>query len=224
MNIYNKTNLEVSYDENQMTITYRLSEASDVEIFKIKKQKKSFVKSTDKTLNPQNIILLIVESPHSKEYSNLENPKAVQGATGTRINKNFIKLINKNKGIKKELTEKSYRVLVVNPVKFPASCFLNDAKRTKTIWNKLWNKVSREQFIALLSGYKQKPSMIINACTGGRMDQDVLKRIAKNTYKGRLPKFLVQRAIYEVFKDHLYQAPHPCTWDSNTIFEKTHKP
>jgi hypothetical protein len=153
-------------------------------------------------LKPSNItksIVSILESPHSDEYGLCLDDKGnlkrlcpiapAQGDTGTPIDLNLryvLVEIQKKLTQKKKLAIGSYNLIIVNPVPYQTSLGslykgLNEPIRN-AIWQALWNiDAVRNDFFNRLDSYS--PSLIINACTGGKDPRGLKSRVQKEILK-----------------------------------------
>lgn len=162
-------------------------------------------------------ILLLLESPHEKEYIYDEDtliPIApAQGNTGKNIEKYLDLVINEMKykhGINFE--NKKYSIIICNPVPYQTSLKYYHKKGLNGIYDKLrndvWEKVFKQKsvntnFLNKLKEYKSE--VIINACTGGCTE-------------------LVEKCIEENKKDIKYKSyivtSHPASWRGFGIIKK----
>jgi hypothetical protein len=138
-----------------------------------------------KPINITKSIVLILESPHIDEYGLCLDDKGnlkrlcpiapAQGDTGTSIDSQLSHVLA---NIQRKLTQKEklgcgfYRFIIVNPVPYQTSLGslyngLNKPIRN-AIWKEMWNIVAvKNDFFNRIHSYN--PSLIINACTGGKI-------------------------------------------------------
>lgn len=157
----------------------------------------------------ERIVLLLLESPHIKEYrpdcSGRIRPVApAQGHTGTQI-KWHLATVLKN-GLCRDLCDGA-SVVIANPVPYQASLGYILKKGVgwrsvkNEVWAALWNiEAIRNDFHERLRGYN--PRIVINACTQGTS-----KRLA---YDMRLHVALSVAAHCSQAK--LYAITHPGSW------------
>ena len=151
-------------------------------------------------LQPQvRSIVLLVESPHKDEYQfgNINCPiAAANGQTGRNINQYLgeVLLVIRRKLTNAGLNEAEYikpgsHVIISNPIQFQTSLHAIHKQTlegdwrelTNYVWKALWNEGEGGEevpgyiqlcFRARLNTYR--PSLIINACTGDRTEDDSL--------------------------------------------------
>ena len=152
----------------------------------------------------QKNIVLFIESPHKNEYTSDGRFIPIgpaQGRTGEKIEQYFEGLFNNFINRYSELTEKSYGVIISNPVQYQTSLheILHLSKVNNTLKDCIWRGLFDEnEFQRRLANYS--PAVVINACTSG--------------LKGK-----VNLAIPHEY--HLFIASsHPCIWSGSTTVEK----
>ena len=151
-------------------------------------------------------IALLLESPHKDEFDNNDSPIApAQGTTGTNIHDYFEHIINIERR-KFDFVATEARLIICNPIPFQTSLYMihkgkiNKKKKLKEdIWNALWEEPCIKHDFKLRME-KYKPSMIINACTGGKKRESLN---AKVTY------YLESIGIC----DDIYRTDHPSCWN-----------
>ena len=119
--------------------------------------------------NPK--IVLILESPHKKEYQSGNPIAPTQGSTGTRIKNSVLSIIHAHGNL--ELPVGDYDLIICNPVQFQASLYaIHNTSLTNPaasqLRNKAWHAIyaqEKNNFFARLTSYS--PTVIINACTAG---------------------------------------------------------
>ena len=116
-------------------------------------------------------LLLILESPHRKEYCHPNGPVPANGTTGSNIRRYLGELLKS----KRTLTDPNLEVILVNAVPYQCSqgATLNDyGKRSKR------DKVFRAafcaesethglEFVRRMSGYVRASDIVVNCCTKG---------------------------------------------------------
>ncbi|WP_017416233.1 hypothetical protein [Clostridium tunisiense] len=126
-------------------------------------------------------IVLVLESPHKYEYIKLQNEEIeykpispAQGTTGKNIENNLdiiiSELLYRYKHIFKE---KTYKIIICNPVPYQTSLYCLHGKGLKSkiysnLRNEIWKAIFKqrdikENFKKRIRDYK--PELIINACT-----------------------------------------------------------
>ncbi len=120
-------------------------------------------------------IVLVLESPHDKEYNNKTfEPKApAQQDTGDIIFEKLEKVINTHNKKLLKLDKEEYRVIIINPIPYQTSLFhihqqpLQGVYATlrNNVWKALWKndntyKVDLKKII-----HEVNPEIVINACT-----------------------------------------------------------
>ena len=154
-------------------------------------------------------IVFLLESPHKEEYKDCRPVAPAQGNAGRKIDAYLGDLLchlspNINDGS---------RIIISNPIQYQTSLSMilksqkiNEEVRDK-IWNHLWKtETIKNNFLCRVKKYK--PSIIINACTGG-MREDSLRRTVS--------RFLQEARICV---GQLYEINHPSSWN----IPKFHKP
>lgn len=165
-------------------------------------------------------ILLLLESPHEKEYIYDEDtliPIApAQGSTGKNIENYLHLVINEMKykhGINFE--NKEYSVIICNPVPYQTSLKYYHKKGLNGIYDKLrnnvWKKVFEQRsvyrdFVNKLKEYKSE--VIINACTGG--------------CKELVEECIEKNKEYIKYKSYIVTS-HPASWRGFGIIIKDKK-
>lgn len=167
--------------------------------------KKNHYKFKDREINEakNNNIIVILESPHTKEYdSNFQAIAPAIGTTGNNFKKYFVKYvlpILNNLGLHLE-TNNKYNILFVNPVPYQTSLAqIHNAGMKKNLKIKVW----KEMFEILKKDFKQKintieAEFIINAATSGVTDD--------------ITKIFEDRTVFEV--------SHPSSWHFLKSFQK----
>ena len=120
-------------------------------------------------------LIVLLESPHTKEYLNncIDQPIApARGTTGCRIRCYLPDIIQSCQDIQGRIGDRSTRVILANPIQFQCSLVsimkFTPHKEWKiarnAVWKALWDcQDIRYEFKRRLEGYR--PDFIINACT-----------------------------------------------------------
>lgn len=123
-------------------------------------------------------IVLLLESPHAKEYNTKdglhEAIAPAQGTSGINIQKNIRvlmwEILNNHYYSKVTLPDCCYPFVICNPIQWQTSLafYLKDRKLNKEVRDRIWNGLWDEN--ALKNNFKErmksyKPALIINACT-----------------------------------------------------------
>jgi hypothetical protein len=152
----------------------------------------------------QENVVLVIESPHKSEYTSDGRFIPIgpaQGTTGEKIEQYFEKLFNNSIPRYIELTEKSYGVIICNPVQYQSSLheILHLNKINSNLRDGIWKGLFDEnEFKCRLARYL--PIVVINACTSG--------------VKGKVDLAILHE--YPLFK----ASSHPCMWNRSTTIEK----
>jgi hypothetical protein len=167
--------------------------------------KKNHYKFKDREINEakNNNIVVILESPHTKEYdSDFQAIAPAVGTTGNNFKKYFVKYvlpILNNLGLHLK-TNNKYNILFVNPVPYQTSLAqIHNAGMIKNLKIKVWKKL----FEVLKNDFKKtineiEADFIINAATS-----DVTEEITK------------------IFKDTtVFEVSHPSSWHFLKSFQK----
>jgi hypothetical protein len=152
----------------------------------------------------QENIVLIIESPHRDEYTSDGRFIPIgpaQGTTGEKIEQYFEELFNNFINRHIELTEKSYGVILCNPVQYQSSLheILHLSKINRTLRDCIWKGLfDGNEFQRRLADYS--PAVVINACTRG------VKNIVNEAIPNEYPLFIA--------------SSHPGVWSGSTTIEK----
>lgn len=166
-------------------------------------------KSIKKGLNiPNNIILLILESPHTDEFAGGEINGPAFGQTGKNINDKFIEMLN-NSSIKDILPQEEIcKIILVNAIQYACSCGINlDVLKNSMLKNVWEHDEVKEDFrnrIEIIKKASTKKLVVINCCT---------KPIKES----------VGNEIKKVFNENIYEAPHPAYWSRTKELPKIKK-
>ena len=160
---------------------------------------------------PNNIILLILESPHTDEFPGNKINGPAFGQTGKNINDKFIEMLN-NSSIKDILPQKEIcKIIIVNAIQYACSCGINldilKESMLKNVWKHDEVKEDFRKRILIIKNtiikYKKK-LVAINCCT---------KPIKES----------VGNEIKKVFKENIYEVPHPAYWSRTKELPKIRK-
>lgn len=153
-----------------------------------------------------NVIFLLLESPHEHEFDESFQPIApAQKVTGKNIENHLLEILHKISEIKNPV-EGEYDFCLINPVQSQTSLHYLHKKplnKNKGIRNKVWNllmdDIAKQKLCKILneSGYTNK--IVINACT--------------SPIKHNLSKFLKEHEIDFVSVNH----PSGWRWISNRV-------
>ena len=145
-------------------------------------------------------IVLLLESPHEKEYDENNNPIApAMGSTGTNLDKYLCSVLS---CIRHSIRNGSSRIILSNPVQFQTSLhmILHEMNREvrDAVWNALWcHPYIRNRFESRMRAYN--PYIIINACTGGENPRGLKRKVSD---------FLQEAQIC----GRIYKGSHPAGW------------
>lgn len=121
-------------------------------------------------------LVIVLESPHIKEYGtkNIIGYPAL-GSTGVNINKGIVEIINKKLSSIME-ADKYYDIILMNAIQYQASLGVDTNVFRDRVWINLWLKNNmRDDFIKRIKEYR--PDIIINLCTKGNHNKDMLSII-----------------------------------------------
>ena len=164
-------------------------------------------------------IVLLLESPHKKEYGKEGNVYYInrplvpaKGSTGENIDRDLGMVLSRIDD--QQLIMPGCHVIISNPIQFQASLHAihGQSLRERTgkwrtlrdhVWQTLWNEEDeyiKKCFLDRLEGYY--PKVIINACTG-KLDEDgSLKRLVNDFVYAQLPHV------------PLFTVAHPASWQN----------
>jgi len=170
----------------------------------------------DRNLNDDNdlpTILILLESPHEKEYEYDYKNKTIipiapaQGSTGVKLFDNLdivFNIINSLIESKNQLEKKEYRVIIYNPIPYQTSLHflhrqaINSSSIYKILRDKVWlglwdNDVYfKKEFKKFIKKYN--PELVINSCTS-KLKSEVNKELNK---------------ILSI--PHIFSTNHPSAW------------
>ncbi len=142
----------------------------------------------------KNKILLILESPHKKEFVGMSGP--AKGKTGALIRKHILEIIGN------KIDEYS-ELFLVNAVQYQCSLGHSPNLYRDKVFRSSWASFGKREFsnrLKLLSN--GMPTLIINACTTGK------KIVGTPTLQG-----IVENAINETLGRHCdFLLSHPSSW------------
>ena len=152
------------------------------------------------------VIVLLLESPHKDEFDNNDSPIApAQGTTGRNIHAFFEQLVNIERRIF-DFVAPEASLIICNPIPFQTSLHMihkeklvPKEKLKEDIWKALWEETCvKEDFKLRIEKYR--PSLIINACTGGK---------EKESLNANVTYYLKSIEICEA----VYRTDHPSFWN-----------
>lgn len=160
-------------------------------------------------------IVIILESPHDKEYSDQSFINPALGSTGTNLSssiKSLITNVQKNDNI---LSAGKYRIILMESIQYQCSLGLNliDTHHTiirDAVFNAIWNlnqngdDKTKKDFVERLESYK--PDVIFNLSTKNVQD---LVQNEVDFYCKKINKQI-----------EVYQGYHPSSWDKNISNKK----
>lgn len=169
-------------------------------------------------------IVIILESPHDKEYSDPGFINPALGATGRNLNSSIISLITNVQKNDNILSAGKYRIILMESIQYQCSLGLdlreeqNKVIRDK-VFEKIWNSNSsiKNDFVARLESYT--PDVIFNLST---------KNVQGLVQKG--VDFYCKKINKQI---EVYQGYHPSSWKKydncrrtyiTTEFQKIWKP
>lgn len=121
-------------------------------------------------------IVIVLESPHKSEYD-IDDKVGYPalGDTGININKGILEIINK-KLSKVMKCDMCYDIILMNAIQYQASLGVDTNVFRDRVWINLWLKNNmRDEFIKRIKRYR--PDIIINLCTKGNHNKDMLSII-----------------------------------------------
>ncbi|WP_195952375.1 hypothetical protein [Clostridium saudiense] len=150
----------------------------NVKVYRNRKDNELVNRCTGVTVkkNLKKRLVIVLESPHKREYD-IDNTKGYPalGSTGEKINKGILEIIDKKLSSVME-GDKYYDIILMNAIQYQASLGIDTNIFRDRIWISLWLKDKmREEFIQRIKGYR--PDIIINLCTKGNHDNDMLSII-----------------------------------------------
>ena len=109
-------------------------------------------------------VAIILESPHTDEYSNkdgrINNPICAKGQTGKNLKKQLQNLL-KNMGLKNQEVD----IVIINAIPYQCSQGVSTEILRDFVWLKCWYEFGYDNMIALLKNIE--PNYIVNCCTKG---------------------------------------------------------
>lgn len=164
-----------------------------------------------KKISNNNIIILILESPHTDEFAENKINGPAFGQTGKNINNYLVKTLNKKSRLKNYILpeEKTCKIIIVNAIQYACSCGINlDVLKDSMLKNVWEHDEVKEDFrnrIEIIKKASTKKLVVINCCT---------KPIKES----------VGNEIKKVFNENIYEAPHPAYWSRTKDLPKIKKP
>ncbi|MDD5228866.1 MAG: hypothetical protein PHN45_03795 [Methylococcales bacterium] len=171
------------------------------EISKFKTLTDDFYIRDSITNRPNNIkcLILILESPHTEEFSS--NPCPAKGKTGQRIREHIGKVIDLSK-------YKDYGLIILNAIPYQCSLGLPTKCFRDEIFKTVWSAYGKKDFIKRLKHTYKQGDVIVNCCTKGNSSHEELRKI-------------VQAAIIKMNLECVtIKRTHPSSWwsDKNRKF------
>ncbi|WP_264229574.1 hypothetical protein [Acholeplasma laidlawii] len=107
-------------------------------------------------------IVIVLESPHKKEYYNKKSIGPARGTTGKNINNHIVDILKQSK-----LEEVLYKLYLVEAVSYQCSNGEDpiDKDKRDLVFKEVWKNGGKEDFISRMNDLQ--PDVIINSCTGG---------------------------------------------------------
>lgn len=183
----------------------------------------------DSIKNDGKRILIILESPHIREFEVDENPKPAVGATGYALESNFLVILNEFlKSMDLEIEDGYYHVFLMNAIEYQCSLGLTPSKYRDIVFKSLWEqKEITDRFNSRLKKYA--PFIIISLCTKGNKSN--FAKITRNSSDYCHDKKLTMRNMVLdkiVSNSNLNQKQiiirgcHPSSWNRRKAFRKFH--
>ena len=171
-------------------------------------------------------LVLLLESPHEKEYANgcIDRPLVpALGKTGRNIRDHLMHVIRECNHLYSCFEQDvNVRVMIANPIQFQCSLVSvikhergRWGKTRDLVWKTLWSQQSiRDDFRNRLERYH--PDFIINACTHDAGCKPRCPGGDPECRKQKIHDFLAERFA------HIYESPHPSGWWSRGNRRLTH--
>lgn len=161
-------------------------------------------------LKATNILILILESPHTKEFDKEGNPIGpANGKTGENIRKYITEILGSGYN--------EYHLILMNAVPFQCSLGVNTKYFREDVFKKIWSENGKQFFFDRLTGLlntlSDKNIVIANCCTKGY----------NATNDSKIRPFLwhlVQDSIETLTSDkgmeiQYFRTSHPSSWSRN---------
>jgi hypothetical protein len=155
--------------------------------------------------NGQPAIIIVLESPHTKEFEN-EKIEPAKGDTGDNIKdyllKRFSSYLN---GHLMDGTE----IILVNSIQYQCSLGVDTKAFRDKVFTAIWNDFGNECFICRLTHIYWEGDYLINACTKGNNDisqDDELRRLVENAINAIEDSPLIKSDLHTM---------HPSNWDKD---------
>ncbi len=135
-----------------------------------KKERDGYDTSTEnnkeiKKLGKVETIVVILESPHIKEFFEEPNGPA-NGSSGTNLQKYFWNVLKQIFKEHKDLRSSKYKIILMNSIQYQCSRGVDTKIFRDHVWLKLWYDCNlKEDFSERLK--KHHPKIILNLCTQG---------------------------------------------------------
>ncbi len=188
----NKISDQIAQVENN----YSNKECQDILYARIRKTDTGHVcfKKIDDDLNKMiknhKIIVLVLESPHKDEYKDKKPIAPARGGTGNSLDTYLSGLITPH--LKDEIT---YEIVLMNSIQYQCSLgAMNTKVYRDRIWIYCWFKLNaRKNFSRRLSDYK--PDIILNLCTKGDHECDVLAPYKNGKMVKKIDKIYIETVL-----------------------------
>lgn len=183
---------------------------------------KFFEINNDYNKTEKNNIILILESPHIKEFNENYNPiRPANGKTGENIKsclKEVLTVLFNNINVQ----EKIFNLYIMNAIQYQTSLGINTEYFRNALFVSFWNTEGKADFKERLNNVFTNKDIIINACTiGSNYKSKIYKKVLKNIDKREVENdcsnlnIMVKKAIKEELSNcnYLYiEASHPIRW------------
>jgi len=138
-------------------------------------------------------IILILESPHIKEYQT-ETPRPAAGLTGTNIRELF------NEALCKIKESGKFKLLIMNAIQYQCSLGVPTDSFRDEVFKRVWDKFGGVDFVKRLNSTYKKGDIVINACTKGK-HKPYLRDLVDDAINRVLPPDTTYYSVY-----------HPSAW------------
>ncbi len=157
----------------------QVTSIGDAETFSVRKHV-NIHRTTEKYL------ILILESPHIKEFK--DDPGPAKGKTGM----NIVKFLLNVNGLE---SFGNHGLIVMNAVQYQCSLGFATKKFRDRVFTEMWNTGSREDFISRLRSIYRPGDTLVNCCTKGSTNilQNELRRMVQIGINQALPTASVVR-------------------------------
>lgn len=190
-------------------------------------------------------IVIILESPHVKEYwdrGKKDDPTPAIGNTGINLSKklkDLIKNVIKHEGNNSNLSSNQFHIILMNSIQYQCSLGIDTKYLRDKVFRKLWDdsetKIckgdlnTKESFYCRLENYA--PDYIFNFCTKGnktKEESEIVENIKKkfNSFKNNFPKGRKEedKKNIDILTKEIKKIEEPQNIDSiDNILEKINK-